>query len=164
MRAPVYLTLGFLLLYVTACGVPSQPQVTVSFAANGPVIELAVRDAQQRLLQLGDGARFKLYKGERLLQEALLREDQIQLSAVTEEPPYRYSFEQARVVGLAPARGVPIDTQGGLANRPAMATPMPLPAELRQPSGSPGQSFSGIIETDLRSTTPYILNLSWLKP
>lgn len=150
---------------LSACGESPQTPVSVQTGQTGPVLTLSVAAADGRELLLRDGALFRLYKQERLLQTVTLKDNQVQLAAVTEAPPYRYQLDNVVSEGFVADRGVPIDTQGGL-RTPDRLPASPLPAVLTPvltPSASSAAAVNliGTIDSDLRAGAPRTLRLSW---
>jgi hypothetical protein len=146
---------------------PSVPVEVSPAQATGPRLTLRLVNAKAQEILLRDGASFKLYKQETLLQTAQVVDNFVQMQAVQVAPPYQFRLENLISEGLVSDRGVPLDTQGGLRSADPIPFPVPpsaLPVDMlpRVPSAAPEtKSLSGEIRADLRENKPLTLDLTW---
>lgn len=149
-----------------ACN-PSAPVAVSPAQATGPRLTLRLVNAKAQEILLRDGASFKLYKQETLLQTAQVVDNLVQIQAVQAAPPYQFRLENLISEGLVSDRGIPLDTQGGLRSADPVPFPVPpsaLPVDMlpRVPSAAPEtKSISGEISADLRENKPLTLDLTW---
>ncbi len=150
----------------SACN-PSAPVAVSPAQATGPRLTLRVVNAKAQEILLRDGAIFKLYKQETLLQTAQVVDNLVHIQAVQVAPPYQFRLENLISDGWVSDRGIPLDTQGGLRSSdkiPNTLPASPLPINLLPtPASSPaeGIQLAGEISVDLRGATGHTLDLSW---